>query len=42
MGGMEVEKCGGKFVKKFGYDVQQSSEIAPERYGDRGEFYLFF
>lgn len=42
MGGMGVEKCVGKFVKKFGYDAQQSSEIAPGRYGDKGEFYFIF
>lgn len=42
MGGMGVEKCVGKFVKKFGCDAQQSSEIAPGRYGDKGEFYFIF
>lgn len=37
-----MEKCGRKFVKKFGYDVHQSNEIAPGRYGDMGEFYFIF
>lgn len=40
MGGMEVEKCVGKFVKKFGYDVQQSNEIVPGSYGVKENFFF--
>ena len=38
---MEVEKCGGKFFKKFAYDVQQSNEMASGRYGVKGGFFFF-
>lgn len=32
MGGMEVEKCGGKFIKRFDHDVWHSNETAPAAY----------
>lgn len=36
-----MEECVGKFVKKFGYDVQQSNEIAPGRYEVKENFFFF-